>query len=65
LNLNRAIYRLDHAGEFGQDAIASRADESAVMLFDQPVDGLAMRAQSTERRLFVLPHQAAVAAKRR
>jgi hypothetical protein len=33
LNLNRAIYRLDHAGEFGQDAIAS-PDYRAVALTD-------------------------------
>ena len=31
------------------------------MLLDQAVDDLAMRGQSAERRLFILPHEAAVA----
>ena len=34
LNIHRAIHRLDHAGELGQNAIASGVYEAAVVLLD-------------------------------
>jgi hypothetical protein len=61
LNVDCALDCIHHAGEFRQDAITSRADESAVMLFDQAVDDLPMRGQSAEGRLFIFPHEPAVA----
>src|SRR5712692_6975532 len=41
LNIDRALDRVYHTGEFGQNAIAGGADKSPVMLFDQPVDDFA------------------------
>jgi len=35
--------------------------ESAVVLLDQAIDYSAMRGQGSDRRLFVLPHEATVA----
>jgi hypothetical protein len=34
LNIHRAIHRLDHAGELGQNAIAGRVYEAAVVALD-------------------------------
>ena len=34
LNIHCAIHRLDHAGELGQNAIAGRVYETAVVLLD-------------------------------
>ena len=48
LNIDRAIHRLDHAGELGQNAIAGGVYEAAVVLLDQAVDDLAMSGQSSE-----------------
>ena len=53
--------RVHDAGELGQHAVAGGVYEAPVMLLDETVDYLAMRGQGAERRLFVLPHEAAVA----
>src|SRR5208337_1131123 len=56
----RALDRVHHAGELGEHAVASGTDESAVVEFDQSVDDFAVRGESAESRLFVVPHEAAV-----
>jgi hypothetical protein len=61
LNLDRALDGIHHAGELGEDAIACRVYEPSVVLLDETIDGLAVRGQSAKCRLFVLPHEAAVA----
>jgi len=61
LNIHRAVHRLDHAGELGQNAIAGGVYEAAVVLLDQAVDDLAVSGQSSKCRLLISPHEAAVA----
>ena len=57
----RALDRVHHARELGEHAVAGGTDESAVVQFDQSVDDFAVRRESAESRLFVVPHEAAVA----
>ena len=47
--------------ELGEHAVAGGTDESSVVEFDQSVDDFAVRGESAESRLFVVPHEAAVA----
>src|SRR5260370_944434 len=61
LNFDGALDRIDDAGELGKYAVARGIDEAPAMRLDQRIDQLAMRGQSAERRLFVLPHEAAIA----
>ena len=61
LDLDRALDRIHHAGELRQYAVPGRVYESAVVLFDEPIDYRAMCRQGADRRLFVLPHEATVA----
>ena len=55
LNLDRALDRVYHAPELRQYAVTGGVYESAVVLFDQPVDYPAMRGQGSDCRLFVSP----------
>ena len=59
--LTAEIYRVYHAGKLGRHAVASRVNEAAPMLFNQPVDDDAMRGQIARRRFLILPHEAATA----
>jgi hypothetical protein len=55
------MHCLDHAGELGQHAIAGRINEPSMMSLENRIDELAMRVKSTQRRLFVVSHEAAIA----
>ncbi len=61
LDLNRALDGIHDAGELGQYAVARRVHESSTVLLDQRIDQLTRRGQTTEGRLLVLPHEAAIA----
>jgi hypothetical protein len=37
-DVDGAVYRIDHAREFGKHAIAGRIDEASVMLLDLRID---------------------------
>jgi hypothetical protein len=61
LDFDRALDRIDDAGELGEYTVARGVDEASVMLLDERVDQPAMRGQSAVSRLLVLPHEAAIA----
>jgi hypothetical protein len=61
LDLDGAIYRLDHAGEFRQHAVTGRIDESPAVSFYERVDNLAMGRQGAKSRSLIVTHEAAVA----
>jgi hypothetical protein len=57
-NLDRAAHRIDDAGKFHQQAVASGLDDAAMVLGDFRIDKLAaQRFEAFERALFVRPHQ--------
>src|SRR5713226_4668991 len=61
LDLDGALHGIHDAGELRQYAITGGVDEAAAMLLDQRIDQLAVGRESAQRRLLVLPHEAAVA----
>jgi hypothetical protein len=61
LDLDRTANRVEHAGEFGEHAIAGGVRDPASMLADELVDDGPAGRQRGHRRLFVAVHQAAVA----
>jgi hypothetical protein len=61
LDLDRTLERIHDAGELRQYAVSGGVYEPPVVLFDQAVDYLATRGQGSDCRLFVVPHEAAVA----
>ena len=61
LDIDGALHRIDHAGELGEHAVAGRVHEPPVMLLDERVDYLAVGRKGAESRLFIFPHEAAVA----
>src|SRR5205085_9741126 len=61
LNLDRAANRVEHAGEFGEDAIAGGVRNPAPMLRDEFVNHGAAGGQRGHCRFFVAVHQPAVA----
>ena len=56
LHLHGAIERIDHALEFGQDAVAGGAGDAAAMGGDQIVDDQAVAGQGRKGRGLVLLH---------
>ena len=61
LDLDRALGRVDHAGELGQDAVAGGIDDPTAVTADQGQNHGLMPLEITDRRRLVLPHEAAVA----
>src|ERR1700755_1266152 len=62
LKFSRTLWRgVYDAGKSDQHAVAGRINEAPVMLRDQVINGFAMGRQRSERRLFVFPHEAAIA----
>ena len=61
LDIDRAIDRADHAGEFDQHAIAGQLDDPPLMLGDTRIDHFgAMLLQRGQRPDLIAAHQAAV-----
>ena len=61
LDLDRALGRVDHAGELGQDAVARGVDDAAAVAADQRQDHRLVPLEVADRRGLVLPHEPAVA----
>jgi len=58
LHRDRAAHRIDDAGKFDQQAVASGLDDAAVMLGDFRIEELAaQRFQTFKRTLLIRPHQ--------
>ena len=60
-DLDRALDRLDDAGEFGEDAVAGGVDDPAGMRRDACAEDQAGVLQGGHRRAFVVGHQPRVA----
>jgi hypothetical protein len=60
LNFDRTANRVEHAGEFGDHAIAGGVRDPASMLRDELVDDRPARRQRGHRRFFIAVHQPAV-----
>ena len=61
LDLDRALGRVDHARELGQDAVAGGVDDAAAVAADQRQDHRLVRLEVVDRRGLVLAHEPAVA----
>src|SRR5262249_39792727 len=61
LHLNRALHRVDGAGELRKDAVACRIRDPAPVLDNGLVEDRAPLGQPLERPYFVRTHEAAVA----
>jgi hypothetical protein len=61
LDLDRALHRLDDAGELGQHVVTGGVDDAAAVVLDALRDRRAIAAQGRQRAGLVLPHQPAVA----
>ena len=61
LDLDRALGRVDHARELGQDAVARGVDDAAAVAADQRQDHRLVPLEVADRRGLVLAHEAAVA----
>ncbi|HEX3417363.1 MAG TPA: hypothetical protein VHT21_13300, partial [Stellaceae bacterium] len=59
LDLDRTVNCVEHAGEFGEHAIAGGVRDPASMLCDELVDDGPAGRQHGHRRFFVAVHQAA------
>jgi hypothetical protein len=60
LDTGGAAHGLDRARELGQDAVAGGAENAAVMLPHQPVEGVPAGAQGAVGALLVRPHHAGI-----
>jgi hypothetical protein len=61
LHRDRALHRIDRAGEIGDDAVAGGVEDAATVRTDQPVNDDAACLQPGERADLIPRHQPAVA----
>jgi hypothetical protein len=61
LNLDGALHGIHSAGEFSDEAIASRIENPASMRDNQPINDDPVSGEDAECADLILPHQAAVA----
>jgi hypothetical protein len=61
LNFNRALHGIDRTREFSQEVIARGIDHPTTVLLDERGHYLPIGCERTDRRLFIVPHEAAVA----
>src|SRR6266851_5865848 len=61
LDYGGALHRVHHAGELCYYAIAGGINEAPAVMLEQAVDQLAVGCKGAQRRLFMLPHEAAIA----
>jgi hypothetical protein len=52
-DINGTIHRVDHACEFGENAVTRGVSEPPAVLFDVRIDSLAIRRKCAQRRLVV------------
>ena len=61
MDYDGALHRVHHAGELRYDAVPCGINETATVMLDKAIDQLAVGGKSAQCRLFVLPHEAAIA----
>src|SRR5216684_3260447 len=61
LDYGGALHRVHHAGELCYDAVPCGINEAPAVMLDKAVDQLAVGSKGAQRRLFALPHEAAIA----
>src|SRR6266852_321433 len=61
LDYDGALHRVHHTGELRYDAVPCGINEASTVMLDEAIDQFAVGGKSTQRRLFVLPHEAAIA----
>jgi hypothetical protein len=60
LHLNRALHRINDAGELGQYAVAGSAEDPSFVVGDQRVTNLAIGTEGSQRGDLVRSHQPAI-----